>query len=97
MERLKSYLSKNKIIDPARGAFQKYRSSIDQAAFLCQRIQDNMNNKLTTLFTFVDFIAAYDLVSRDLLIQKLIKMNIPAELMNIPGAVARVLFSSINC
>lgn len=68
-------------MDPAKGAFQKYKSSIDQANFLCQKIQDNMNNKLITLATFVDFRAAYDLVSRDILIQKLIRTNIPGGLI----------------
>lgn len=82
MARLTNHLRENRIIDPAQGAFQMHKSSIDQAAFLCQTIHDNMNNHLVTLATFVDFRAAYDLVSRDILIQKLIKTNVPGGLIH---------------
>lgn len=40
------------------------------------------HENLTTLVTFVDFKAAYDLVSRDILIQKLIGMNIDRSIIS---------------
>lgn len=36
-------------MDPAQGAFQQFKSSVDQVAFLCQRIQDNFNTDMSTL------------------------------------------------
>lgn len=67
MNRLKKELQEKRILHAAQGAFQHRKSTIDQAAFLCQRIQDGFNTKMTTLITFVDLRAAYDLVSRNIL------------------------------
>jgi hypothetical protein len=69
--KLNRNVMKSKILDPAQGAFQSHKSSIDQVGFICQRIQDGFNSKMSTLAVFVDFKAAYDLVSRNILIKKL--------------------------
>ncbi len=61
MNRLKKEFRTKEILHPAQGAFLEHKSSIDQVAFLCQRIQDGLNDKLTTLVTFIDLKAAYDL------------------------------------
>ena len=97
MARLQQHLRTEKIMNPAQGAFQPFKSSVDQVAFLCQRIQDNFNADMSTLVVFVDFKAAYDLVSRDLVIKKLINMNTPS---NIVYAVRDFLcqrFVSVRC
>lgn len=79
--RLNKHLRQEKIIDSSQGAFQPHKSSIDQVAFICQRIQDNFNDGLNTVAVFVDFKAAYDLVSRNIVIQKLAKMETPGEIL----------------
>lgn len=81
MSRLQEHLRSNRIMDPSQGAFQPNKASIDQVAYLCQRIQDNFNSKLSTIVVFIDFKAAYDLVCRNILIQKLIAMNTPIDLV----------------
>lgn len=97
MDRLQQHLRTEKIMNPAQGAFQPFKSSVDQVAFKCQRIQDNFNADMSTQVVFVDFQAAYDLASRDLVIKKLINMNTPS---NIVYAVRDFLcqrFVSVRC
>ena len=52
MKRLEKHLRKEKLLDPSQGAFQQHKSSLDQASFLCQKIQDSFNVKETTLTVF---------------------------------------------
>lgn len=80
MNRLDIFLRKEKILDPSQGAFQSQKSAIDQVAFLSQKVQDGFNEKKTSLGVFVDFKAAYDLVSRPKLISKLESMKTSNEI-----------------
>lgn len=80
MIRLNKQLRVLKVLDCAQGAFQAHKSSTDQAAFLCQRIQEGFNAKLSSVVVFVDFKAAYDVVSRNLLLSKLVNIGIPSSI-----------------
>lgn len=84
-------------MNSAQGAFQPHRSSTDLATFLCQQIQNNFNANLTTIVTFVDFRAAYDLVSRDILIDKLSIMNTPNYILYAIHDFLCQRFISVRC
>lgn len=97
MTRLQKHFKSHRILDSAQGAFQPRKSSTDQVTFLCQKIQNNYNAKLTTLAVFVDFEAAYDLVCRNILMKKLINMNVPNDVLHAVRDFLCQRFISVRC
>lgn len=71
--------------------------ALDQATFLCQRIQDGFNAKLTTLAVFVDFRCAYNLISHKILLQKLINVETPSYVVNAVRDLLHQRVFSVQC
>ena len=70
-DRLMSYLEANNILDKNQGGFRKKHSTTDTIVKFTQEIFSAMNNKETSLVTFIDLKKAFDTVDHQMLIRKL--------------------------
>jgi ribonuclease HI len=79
--RLKCYLEANNVLAPHQAGFRNNRSTIDQIAYLQQDVKEGFSMKLSTVVTYVDFKAAFDLVDRSRLLEKMDKLKVPENIV----------------
>ena len=60
--RIQHHLEKNGLLSPSQSGFGKNRSTEDQVTLLTQDIEKSFQQKMKTLFVFVDLTKAFDKV-----------------------------------
>ena len=90
--RLTSYLEAEDKIHNSQNGFRKNRGCLDHVQVLLNILQERKN--LATYCTFVDFSKAFDTVNRDILQDKLLKLEIGGRFLRVLNAVYS---ETINC
>ena len=74
--RLTAYIEQNELLSNKQHGFRKHKSTLDALHQLTSQINVNMDKRLPTLVTFIDFKKALDCVQHDLLIAKIKLLNL---------------------
>ena len=74
--RLTDYIEHNELLSNKQHGFRKHKSTLDALHQLTSQINVNMDKRLPTLVTFIDFKKAFDCVQHDLLIAKIKLLNL---------------------
>ena len=74
--RLMLFCDINDLLNDEQNGFRKDRSCGDHLYGLTSIVRNRMNKKMDTFAAFIDFRKAFDFVDRNLLLYKLLKMNI---------------------
>ena len=74
--RLNWFMERNKLFNPNQSGFRKNRRCLDQLMRLQSNIKDSLNHKLHTVGIFQDFSKAFDMLWTEVLLHKMIKLNI---------------------
>lgn len=81
--RLIFYLEEKGLIDEKQFGFRKGRSTEDALSNIVKRIKENINNKEISLLVSLDFKSAFNSVNVNILISKIIELDIPNTLKRI--------------
>lgn len=81
LHRLYSFVEQNKLLVNHQSGFRQKRQTKDNLAFLIQKISESFNRKKKVCGFFFDIASAFDKVWHNGLIFKMLKMNIPLELV----------------
>jgi hypothetical protein len=81
LQKLNSFLEKNKIIIKQQSGFRKHRQTKDNIIVLIQKITESFNRKKKVFGVFFDIAAAFDKVWHKGLIFKMINHKIPSEIV----------------
>ena len=81
-EQLFSFLSFNKILDVNQFGFQKEKSTVHALTKIMNFISGAFNDNKFVVAIFLDYQKAFDLVSHDILIEKLFKMGVKGRNLN---------------
>jgi hypothetical protein len=68
---LSNYLTTNNIISPNQFGFREGNTTNDAITTFLECIYENLNNKKSSILTFIDLSKAFDSVNHDILIEKL--------------------------
>ena len=82
---MSNYLDQHNLLTPYQDVFRKGRSTIDTIAGFTDDIAADINQGYCTVAVFVDFKKAFDTVSHNILLQKLTKLGIHGNLLNLIG------------
>ena len=77
--RLKVYLEMLNLLAEEQNGFRKGRSCLDHAFTLSTIVKNRIQNKQSTFLAFIDMEKAFDWVDRELLMYKLLSMNIDGQ------------------
>ena len=83
--RLTTFMDIHNILTPYQDGFRKGRSTIDTIAGFTDDIATNMNQGNCTIAAFIDFKKAFDTVSHEILIQKISRLGIRDNTLNLIG------------
>ena len=74
--KISEYLENNNLLSPYQHGFRKDHSTMAAIHQLVDTIGHNMDNRIPTLVTFIDFRKAFDCVQHDILLTKLSKFGL---------------------
>jgi len=82
VHRLKWYLEYNKFLDMKQSGFRERKRTTDHILCFHDAVQKSLANKHHLLAIFIDLEKAYDMVSKNVLLLKLLKLGINGNMFN---------------